>query len=634
MPIRRGCIWLSICFGFQFDALAQVSFGGVTDISVGLAHSCALTTAGGVKCWGKNDRGQLGTGDKTDRNVATDVWSLTSGVTAISVGDDFTCALTDKGAVKCWGNGRPVAYDYPGMASDVAAISVGLDSSLCAITSARILKCSQGSNIPSTTCLSNSEVVRTATGEFLANVASVSLSRATFIGQHACVVTNGGAVKCWGSNDYGQASGSICSDIAEPSGFPLSQAVDVSVGPEYSCALLSDGRVKCWGMNRFGELGRGSRTEKERPGVVEGIVDAVAMRAGILGGCAVRQGGGVACWGGGANGDGTRSVRPAPVSVLGLTGPARRIGAGHHSCAALTSGEANCWGNNSNGQLGVGVSEQYGLLANRVLMATTPTLGPNYTDIWWNAAESGWGIHLSHQGNVLFATLFVYDEAGRPLWLVMSNGAVQADGVTFKGDLYRTTGSPFSAEPFTPINASNVRRVGEMSVQMFFGGVSAALTYSVNDVSVTKTIQRQKFGSRSASCTPSTSGRGNLTNFQDLWWNPAEAGWGVNIAHQDNTLFATLFTYDGTGQGLWLVLSSATKQADGSYFGDLYQTTGTPFSAARFSPLTAANLTKVGAMRFTFSDGVNGTLIYSINGATVTKRIMRQEFGTPLPSCS
>src|SRR4029077_19170889 len=52
----------------------------------------------------------------------------------------------------------------------------------------------------------------------------------------------------------------------------------------------------------------------------------------------------------------------------------------------------------------------------------------NHTALWWNAAESGWGINVNHQGNIVFATLFTYDDSGAPLWLVMPSGQRQADG--------------------------------------------------------------------------------------------------------------------------------------------------------------------------------------------------------------
>jgi hypothetical protein len=219
------------------------------------------------------------------------------------------------------------------------------------------------------------------------------------------------------------------------------------------------------------------------------------------------------------------------------------------------------------------------------------------------------------------------------MWLVMSGGAMQSDGVTFSGDLYRTTGPAFNANPFTPIGPSNITRVGTMTAS--FANVNyGTLTYSVNGVEVTKAIERQVYGSRAASCLPTTSSRATLTNYQDLWWNANESGWGVNVTHQDNTLFATLFTYDAAGKGLWLVMSGGAKQADGSYLGDLYQTKGSAFNAQPFIPLAPADIAKVGTMQFRFADGITGTLTYTVNGVAVSKAIKRQEFSSPLPACS
>ena len=259
----------------------------------------------------------------------------------------------------------------------------------------------------------------------------------------------------------------------------------------------------------------------------------------------------------------------------------------------------------------------------------------NYTALWWNAAESGWGINLNQQGDILFATLFDYDLDGTPMWLVMSLGQRQAAGDAFSGVLYRTTGSPFNANPFTPIAAGNLTQVGTMSLA-FATADTGTLNYTVNGTSVTKQIAKQVFGSRAAVCQGTTADRSPLVNYTDLWWaGQAESGWGVNVTHQDDTIFATLFTYDANGKGIWPFMSAGRRQQDGSYLGDLYLATrGSPFNAQPFVPVDGSSYRKVGTMRFAFPSGTAGTLTYSIDGVTVVKSITRQVFSTPTPACT
>ncbi len=93
---------------------------GVTAVAVGDVHSCALITGGAVKCWGANISGQLGDGSITQRLTPVAVTGLASGVTAIVAGSAHTCALIGGGTVKCWGanNVRPARRQFDDAASD------------------------------------------------------------------------------------------------------------------------------------------------------------------------------------------------------------------------------------------------------------------------------------------------------------------------------------------------------------------------------------------------------------------------------------------------------------------------------------------------------------------------------------
>jgi hypothetical protein len=254
----------------------------------------------------------------------------------------------------------------------------------------------------------------------------------------------------------------------------------------------------------------------------------------------------------------------------------------------------------------------------------------NHTALYWKSDEAGWGLNLAHQGDVLFGTIFTYDAGREPMWLVMSDGRL-SNGV-YAGPLYRTTGPAFNAVPFTPIGPANVTRVGDMEVR--FDSQGATVTYDVNGVRITKSVTRQVFGAAPATCVAKTGSRAALANYQDLWWNPDESGWGINLIHQGATVFATLFTYGRDGRGLWLVMSSGVRQSDGSFSGDLYRTRGSPFNATPVIPLSPSDITRVGTMTLRFADGENGTLDYSIDGVSVHKSITRQVFSTPQAACS
>jgi hypothetical protein len=258
---------------------------------------------------------------------------------------------------------------------------------------------------------------------------------------------------------------------------------------------------------------------------------------------------------------------------------------------------------------------------------------PNYEGLWWNApagSESGWGINFAHQGDTIFATWFTYDLTGKTLWLTMTAGLTRT-GV-YTGTLFQTTGPPFNSVPFNPAQVIGFA-VGTGTLT-FTDLNTGTFAYTVNGTTQTKSIGREVFG-QLPTCTFGIQTDLTLAyNYQDLWWAaPAgvEAGWGVNLTHQGDIIFATWFTYDLDRTPLWLFVT-ALKTAAGVYGGTLYRTNGPPFNAVPFDPAKVA-ATAVGTAAFTFTDGNTGTFNYTVNGVTQTKAITREVFVAPGTVC-
>jgi hypothetical protein len=250
----------------------------------------------------------------------------------------------------------------------------------------------------------------------------------------------------------------------------------------------------------------------------------------------------------------------------------------------------------------------------------------SYTALWWVPSESGWGLNTNHQGDTLFVTLFTYARDGQPMWLVGPNLMGLPNELYFAGPIYRTTGPAFNQMPWSAIAFT---QVGTMTVD-FITPTLAAITYSVDGVSVSKAVHRQEFGAPVPECLKMAGSRAGVFNYQDLWWNSSESGWGINMVQQGTTIFATLFTYATSGRDMWLVAPNITRQPDASYTGPLYSTRGPAFDA---SPWTAISFEQVGTMTMRFSAGDRATLTYTVNGTSVTKEIERQVFGGTAPAC-
>ena len=249
--------------------------------------------------------------------------------------------------------------------------------------------------------------------------------------------------------------------------------------------------------------------------------------------------------------------------------------------------------------------------------------------IWWNAAdaESGWGINFAHQGNVIFATWFTYDGAGKAWWLSMTATKSGTSPETYTGELSESRGPAFSAMPFDPALVTRTA-VGNGTIR-FDDINNGSFVYTVNGVKQTKRIARFVFAALPTCTSGSQPNFAQATNFQNIWAvaGNAESGWGINLTHQGDSLFGTWFTYDTDGSPLWLSVS-AGRTGPGAYSGQLIRTTGPAFSAV---PFDAALVTRtvVGTATFTFANGNAAMFAYTVNGVTQTKSITRFLFAPP-----
>jgi hypothetical protein len=120
----------------------------------------------------------------------------------------------------------------------------------------------------------------------------------------------------------------------------------------------------------------------------------------------------------------------------------------------------------------------------------------DYSDLWWNAAESGWGVSLTQQYGVIFAAMYSYTANGSPTWYVVSNCALATDYKRCSGDLYSVAGG----EQITSVWKGTGKVAAKVGVANFvFGDASAGtMSFTINGVQGTKAIVRQPFAAPAA----------------------------------------------------------------------------------------------------------------------------------------
>jgi len=233
MGANGGCARLATsavkCWGFGYGSTPlTVPDLSATSIDVANLHRCALTTGGGVACWGANTSGQLGNDSTIPSSTPVSVVGLTSSVIGIGAGRDVSCAVKGDGTVWCWGDGSDGVLGN-GSSSGFAQQPVQVSD--------------------------------------ITNAAQVVVGS-----HHACARLTTGQVKCWGSDGFGQLGNDVAAGSPAPvlvSG--LSSAVALSAGAEHTCVLVSGDTAACWGRGDEGQLGQGTQTSSDVPVAVVGL---------------------------------------------------------------------------------------------------------------------------------------------------------------------------------------------------------------------------------------------------------------------------------------------------------------------------------------------------------------------------
>ena len=327
----------------------------IVKLVAGRAHTCALLSQGNVRCWGANDKGQLGLGNGKDvganQPYQNAIVALGAPAIALAAGSDHTCAMMLNGSIRCWG------------ANDHGQLGLGHTHAI------------GDDELPS--------------ADFATAGVDVAATAIATGGNCTCAILKDDTLRCWGQNTYGQLGLGHTNDIGDNE-LPTSSLAQVSlagipqtitVGGNHSCAILADGyTVRCWGKNGLGQLGLGTTDnvgDTELPSDVgpivfptDGISDSAmaSIVAGSSRTCSVRRDGITRCWGDNSDGGlGVGYVGAQPFNkamdwglwTWGSQVKEMRAGA-LHMCLALANSQMRCWGVNNKAQLGLNDTQTLG----------------------------------------------------------------------------------------------------------------------------------------------------------------------------------------------------------------------------------------------------------------------------------
>lgn len=258
-------------------------------------------------------------------------------------------------------------------------------------------------------------------------------------------------------------------------------------------------------------------------------------------------------------------------------------------------------------------------------LATFAAHAGNYTDVWYTPSESGWGIAITQKGADLFAAWYHYDPDGKNTWFTVQGARISGNAAS--GTIFRTSGPPFSAEPFNSSQVS-ASAVGTATFR-FLDANTIDYSWSIGAANFTKRIVRLPFGNR-----PDADAFNDLS---DIYYNPNEAGWGISVTQHGDNIFAAWYTYGADRRPMWIIAPGGTLTIEGGliarFTGDLYRTSGTGYDKPLFNSAGVV-ATKVGSLTLEWNGRCKAEMRYTLDGVTQQKEIQRLEFGGEGPLCA
>lgn len=427
-------------------------------------HTCALGMKGSVKCWGRNNRGQLGNGSLTPALIPVEVPMLT-GVSTLAMGELHTCALMRAGTVQCWGAnadgqvGDGTSTDRPAPVtvtslSNASAIAAG-SRHTCAILPSGVVRC-WGANA-SGQIGDGTDITKRIPTVVSSLTGAVSLTGGS---DHTCAVAVDGTLRCWGRNLSGRLGDGTTITRHVPAPVALSTPVHmVAAGEDHTCALLSKGTTACWGSNENGQLGDGTTSDSTLPVHVTGLSNLVSLTAGARHTCALDARGMAHCWGSGNRGqlgDPSTLSRAAPVTVTSISNLVTIAAGENHTCALDSTGLVRCWGEGTYGQLGDGFTSDRSLPApiDDLIGPITVSVRPPLHSVPYAAGAYGRALRESLAAHFMFHSCVLLSNGSAKCWgrnqfgqlgngsvsmkIVPTDVAQAGNSISLSGGIYHT----------------------------------------------------------------------------------------------------------------------------------------------------------------------------------------------------